>query len=809
MKRLSILFILAFLSYSIGFSINICETCPTNNPMQTFYGDSGDYAFWTDEINWQAVINMDEYSNGSDNFEKFKNARDELYDIGGGVLYYPAGTYTFDIPDSANGEGLLLKRGVVIRGETPSSSEKEAVISRDIDNMGGNDHGLNNMPTQFEFTTKTVQGGTVNKMWNCIGAKKGSNESNLGEVSHVGVAYVEINHGYIWFGFGSSDWSQTWGSDNTSGRYTWLGDKAINGWQDREPDGTHVMDPFCGNTLWGKDTALVGEKRFVFGTLMKNAAIPNYVLPKADWGENQKWEISPQSWRFGAKIGVYGEHLFIANNAISKPTECFLMEYYACSDSGDGDVAGQATVRYDYGNGAGIDVNKQLASGYWNRCTKNHPEAKSLFYAKDVIIQDNFIYNNGHKSIEVAGKWVVVHDNVAPRSHLTWDGDPYGIGAPDVGINPSNNKCHQGESVDDMMSRFMDVGGWNMWIDGNLYKELGTNFANDGEGVLLQRHNGVEAFSYALTSNRKAKNVRGDGGYLGVYDAYAIGFFAAWNKQPGGIGVLKGGQNYGQDISVPESINWDLDGNPTPPDGTGGSEIQDFLSSCSSIDITEADTVINLNVTFNETEYKTTITYEDNTDNEMAYRIEKKRAGTNDPWTVVAYRPRQETVSSEILDSLYTDANYGPTPHDQCFPSISLNDLNKPKWIDYKTNSEEAFEYRVVAIDCDNNDLGSSSSKTINKSYEGTEISKPVTVPKFSIRPNPVNTNAEVSYSLKEDETATVELMDMSGKRIEVLAHNTKQSTVRIPNDIAASGTYLVKVQLSSGGATVKKLVIQ
>jgi len=111
---------------AIGASIAISfatsgEAAPTDNPVATFYSGEAGYPAWTDRIAWDNVIDMSAYEKGKTNFEKFENARDELAAAGGGVLYYPAGQYDFsDGPfDGPDGRGLMLKSGVVIRGEAP------------------------------------------------------------------------------------------------------------------------------------------------------------------------------------------------------------------------------------------------------------------------------------------------------------------------------------------------------------------------------------------------------------------------------------------------------------------------------------------------------------------------------------------------------------------------------------------------------------------------------------------------------------------------------------------------------------------
>lgn len=103
---------------------------PTDNPAASHYGPDEGYPAWTSGIQWGNVIDMSAYTNGDNHFERFENARDELHAQGGGVLYYPAGEYYFDLPDMGFGpgigpmsRGLMLKSGVVIRGETPTANE--------------------------------------------------------------------------------------------------------------------------------------------------------------------------------------------------------------------------------------------------------------------------------------------------------------------------------------------------------------------------------------------------------------------------------------------------------------------------------------------------------------------------------------------------------------------------------------------------------------------------------------------------------------------------------------------------------------
>lgn len=85
----------------------------TDNPIASRYGKAA-YP-WTDEIQWQCVYNIKDFS-GNTTIDRFKAARDAAAVNGGGVVYFPAGTYEFT-------EGIALTEGVVLRGETPAMAD--------------------------------------------------------------------------------------------------------------------------------------------------------------------------------------------------------------------------------------------------------------------------------------------------------------------------------------------------------------------------------------------------------------------------------------------------------------------------------------------------------------------------------------------------------------------------------------------------------------------------------------------------------------------------------------------------------------
>ncbi|MEL0589892.1 MAG: hypothetical protein U1V55_07915 [Planktothrix rubescens PR222] len=87
-----------------------------DNVIANFYGNNT-YP-WANKIQWNCVYNI-KYFSGSNLVEQFNAARDAAFNHGGGVVYFPSGTYVFN-------DSIKLKSGVVIRGETPAIKSAKA-----------------------------------------------------------------------------------------------------------------------------------------------------------------------------------------------------------------------------------------------------------------------------------------------------------------------------------------------------------------------------------------------------------------------------------------------------------------------------------------------------------------------------------------------------------------------------------------------------------------------------------------------------------------------------------------------------------
>ena len=804
-------------SLCFGILLSITTMSAMTNPIADYYNGVEGYPVWTNEVKWNNVITMTNMNSGALNFAEFKTQRDILYAQGGGVLYYPAGTYNFDIPDTPNGEGLMLKKGVVIVGAIPTS-DKTAVTGKNTA-TGSEDimnHGLGTMPTKFKFSRRLSDFGTTSdsipKMWNCIGQTKGANETSLSQNSHMGIAWVELEFAYIYFGMDFADgWASKWGypitTPATFTSYTGGEGKQLLGWGDRIPDGTHFMDAFSATKVWASSLGVVASKIFVFGVKMTNCTPPNYVCDRTKV-YSKGWRQENGGWRFGARIGIDAKNVLVANNVIDFPTAAFSYQaptsVYNTSTSGY-NAASNKWLIYDYANAIGIDVNKNLVSACANRALVNEQEG---FYEPNVIIRDNWIYNHGNKGIDVAGTWVVVKNNVNYRHHLGLS-NPYPYLATD--LNKQTHYVLDGwkysttETADDLLARFIDYGGHNVWFDDNRWCGTGSR-GNDGEGILAQRNNAIEVYSVAITNNKQANLNNGESGYIGPWDTYVIGLFQGWNNIMGSVGANVCGvkANYAQDISNIE--NYALNGTTPSPLYCGPATIvttmagpQDWQSGCpASAPTTPSISKLVYSTVTSAVEIEWT-----DVANEVAYRVDRRKVGTTD-WYTVAYRPRTETFKDNTVTVPKPAANTGDGLDVRSYP-LQVNKLNLRNWHDY-TAVNGPYEYRVAAIQCASADATyatAAQQPVVSESHSPIAYIMPI-----SIQPNPVKNTATINFSLESGVTANLTLVDLNGKMVRSLANGVIGTTLVNVNGLA-NGFYFVKISDSKGRTSISKMLIQ
>jgi len=572
---------------AIATSVVCAAATPTDNPVATFYrGDTG-YPAWTDRVHWSNVIDMKAYDKGETDFERFENARDELAARGGGVLYYPGGTYDFSNGpmDGPEGRGLMLRRGVVIRGEAPRG---RPVAVR---------QGKLELPTRFVFGFRTIPGGDIPRDWNVIGLMPEPGQG-VKDIDRVGLCWVHTVGAVVYFG-AQVNWGPTWAEGGS-----WKSKRTVGAWRDRRPDGTHPFEPFVGG---GKQYEGAGSGRLVFGCTIEDAAVDAGFL-----------DVGHHPVQFCARIGVFGDRVLVANNVLPKSRRCFRYELNGMSQL------------YDYGKPIGIDVNKNLLG-----ICRDEGRCRGYF-EPGIVVRDNWVYNHANKGYEVAGAWVTIRDNHNERDYLESGSDrAYGIGGWTLTLDGSN----AAKGASDNMSRGYDLGGGPLWIDGCTLNNTGSDPGNDGEGILCQRHGGTEIYSWAITHNTHTRG-GGEPGYLGGYDVHCYGLMISWNETPGWVGNAKAGQqfdctfvpNRSRDIKVAE---WSEYKGKVGGKHTGTPGLVDVLTevpgkapsppSDVAVAIHDGDAV--------------KIMWRDTSDAELGFRIDRRL--DEGEWHTIAYRPRQ------------------------------------------------------------------------------------------------------------------------------------------------------------------------
>jgi hypothetical protein len=149
------------------------SNAPQDNPIAAKYKDNA--LTWTKNIKWNCVYNIKDFP-ASTIDASFNAARDAASASGGGVVYFPAGTYNF-------ADNIYLKDGVVIRGDTPAVNDAKS--------------SSYNPSTKLvfpEYKPSFYGSGTPNNT-----AFKKILTTNLNKDSNIGVVNVDINRAAIDF----------------------------------------------------------------------------------------------------------------------------------------------------------------------------------------------------------------------------------------------------------------------------------------------------------------------------------------------------------------------------------------------------------------------------------------------------------------------------------------------------------------------------------------------------------------------------------------------------------------------------------
>ncbi len=739
--------------------ISFANAQPTSNPVAAQYAN--DYPVWTDTVRWDNVIDMSVYTDGDNHFERFENARDELHAQGGGVLYYPAGTYHFDLPDMGYGpgigptsRGLMLKSGVVIRGADPLPGQAQAVVraSEDpADPLFANEVAHNLVPqTVFTFpmqmrgtdpvTENPDSAGELPSDWNLIGITPGEDEETIADVTNVGIVNVKLEGGVIYWGYHTPR-----AATMNQGRWfsgVWKTEWPLfappeDTWAGHAPNGEHYMHAIHASDGWHSDVS-AGSGRLAMNVKIQDGATFNDMFYPDRTGNTNMSEDSFSHYRFTGRLTAHGGDIFIANNVLAKPTRNFV--YREIQN------AGMRNVLFDYANHIGIDVNKSNYGG--NQDNPTVFTAGSGYYAENVIVRDNWVFNRGNKNFEISGMWAQVINNHAEKYYIgntiyagyITNPQVFGFDPDDPDFDPMAELDLGGHTFDgwswrtgtnssDYMNRGFDFGGRNLWVHRNSVVNPGS-IGNDGEGLIGQEHNRVGVYSWAWTDNQSGRVSKGPG-TLG--EGGGKGWIGPYNMQQFGILILRNGTQVSSSVGT---IASDRSGSPD----TTLNYLLDAAIIGTTLNGRSTDGIVNLDpdhpnygrhlgpeepvdiiIIDDVTEHAEPVSapadvsaqllddgsvflsWTDTADNEVGFRVERRVGGA--AWQTIAYRPLSNLLATltDVQDPL--DMNRARTESRVENP-IMIAELNPQAWRDYTapTNGVEQIEYRVIAINAMDDD---------------------------------------------------------------------------------------------------------
>lgn len=419
---------------------------PTDNPVRKYGLD------WTNDFEWQQVISIDR-AEGNTLEQRLENAQQELAKRGGGVVFFPKGTYYFR-------DYIRLKPGIVLRGSEPVNSEKHnPVVPHEYPKAFIDAREPRyTLGTYFIFPRYnpvfTGSGTPVST------AFKGIRSAEPENTEFCGVVNINIDNGHIALGTRQAL------KKNYKAR------------------------KMKGNLL-------------VFGCILSHTAVATAQVPQPfQHGWQRFTDVN-----FGA-ITLYAcQNVLVANNRIPESTNGnFLMP--ACKLYPDkqamkkGENLTTHDVWFDYDNRTGIRINfmpvlhqlkiweihEELDRAVQNGTHENYVTPGTL--AKGIVIRNNYIFSTGHGGIKTTGDGAYVAFNIVRCK-------------PSV-VLPTANGLYMDAHVNDV--RGIEVRGWRWTIEGNDY-EVHSNYTpngikyNDGEGLMHESWENVGVRDSKIINN--------------------------------------------------------------------------------------------------------------------------------------------------------------------------------------------------------------------------------------------------------------------------------------------------------------------
>jgi hypothetical protein len=199
---------------------------------------------------------------------------------------------------------------------------------------------------------------------------------------------------------------------------------------------------------------------------------------------------------------------------------------------------------------------------------------------------------------------------------------------------------------------------------------------------------------------------------------------------------------------------------------------------------------------------------------------------------------RDYTKRYEVYRSTASDMNHVPSEDYTLLAIVDIPISETPQYIDYTVNEHECAEldqvppygieypirYRVKAVDKTNwasvkSDFVSTTGITddggdpIGGGVDSPEFNKPNTPKEFNLSqnyPNPFNPVTKINFALPKQGFVTLKIYDITGREIQTLVSEFKQSgyySVDFNGSSLSSGVYFYKIQ-SGDFVSVKRMVL-
>jgi hypothetical protein len=235
-----------------------------------------------------------------------------------------------------------------------------------------------------------------------------------------------------------------------------------------------------------------GSNRFVFGCILRNAAVPASSVPDATIGQHA-WQRYTCGHLAAIDVKASANGL-VANNRLPKSGEDnFTMNGYLLLDRKRQPKTMDGIV-VDYDNRPAICLNHYGVGGAGGQGPDGTPETFPFAFRKGLVIRDNYTFNTGRCAIGFFGDGVECRTNVIRFAKEEW--------------RPTVTGRHLSHGADTNDNRAVEMRGWRWVVDGNDY-DVHRNWAsdrayriNDGEGLMHEDHVNSTVKDSVLTHNR-------------------------------------------------------------------------------------------------------------------------------------------------------------------------------------------------------------------------------------------------------------------------------------------------------------------